>query len=333
MGKEKYTARVITETGIMFALVFLILLITAHVPILSDVGMFILPIPITILYIRYNRGIALIAVIMSMILTSLFYNPIPALVSGIAYGFTGISLGYCIKNKKSSQVAILIVGAAATISNIIRLIIYAFLINKQGIVGYIDYIVQELKRAFIESREMYINLNAPQEAINTVNEFIKYITVENLLILMPIVFIVSSLIQAYINYFITEKTLKRLRYEVKEIVPSSRIYIPNRFVALLIIIECLGIILNSKGIRGASYAVGIGHLIVLFTLSLDGMAYLIYILRERVKLSKGITAIILVIGLFTPIFSNVFFVLGLMDILLNLRKLDPNPIRIIKSRE
>ncbi|QGU96737.1 DUF2232 domain-containing protein [Clostridium bovifaecis] len=333
MVKKRYTARIITETGIMFALVFLILLITAHVPILSDIGMFILPIPITILYIRYNRGISLIAVIMSMLLTSLFYNPISALVSGIAYGFTGISLGYCIKNKKNSQVAIIIVGAAATISNIIRLIIYAFFINKQGIVGYIDYIVQELKRAFIESREMYINLNAPQEAINTVNEFIKYITVENLLILMPIVFIISSLIQAYINYFITEKTLKRLRYEVKEIVPFSKIYMPNRFVALLIIIECLGIILNSKGIKGASYMVGIGHLIVLFVLSFDGMAYLIYILREKVKMSKGITAIILIIALFTPIFSNVFFVLGLMDILLNLRKLDPNPIRIVKSRE
>ncbi|KYH28050.1 MULTISPECIES: DUF2232 domain-containing protein [Clostridium] len=333
MKKEKYTAKVITETAIMFALVFLILLITAYVPILSDIGMFVLPIPITLLYIRHNTGIALIAVIMSIVLASLFYNPISALASGISYGFTGIALGYCIKNKKNSQVSILIVGAAGIVSNIIRFMIYAILVNKKGLIEYINLTVDELKRVFVESRNIYISMNAPQEAINAINRFIDYLTVQNLIIIIPIALIISSLIQAYINYFITQKTLKKLRYEVPDLVPFTRIYIPNRFLAVLIIIECLGIILNSRDVKWAFYAVGIGHLIVSFVLSLDGMAYLAYILRERAKIPKGVIAIILIIGIFTPIFSSVFSILGLMDIMLNLRKLDPNPIRVIKPRE
>ncbi|MFU0824521.1 DUF2232 domain-containing protein [Clostridium sp.] len=333
MKKEKYTAKVITETAIMFALVFLILLITAYVPILSDVGMFILPIPITLLYVRHDTGIALIAVIMSMVLAAIFYNPISALVSGISYGFTGISLGYCIKNKKSSQAAILIVGAANIISNIIKFMIYAFLVNKKGLVEYINLTVEELKGAFVESRNIYISMNAPQEAINSINQFIDYLTVENLIIIIPIALIISSLIQAYINYFLTQKTLKKLRYEIPPLVSFTRIYIPNRFLAVLIIIECLGIILNSRDVSWAVYAVGIGHLIISFVLSLDGMAYLAYILRERAKLPKGVIIIMFIIGIFTPIFSSAFSILGLMDIILNLRKLDPNPIRVIKPRE
>lgn len=333
MNKDKYTAKTIAETGIMFALIFLIVLLTANIPILSDIGVFILPIPITILYIKYDVKISLIAVIMSMILTAIFYDPISALVSAVTYGFVGVSLGYCIKNKMSSMLSTLITAVAAIISNIIKICIYILLMNAGGFIGYVKAIVEELKSALETSRQLYITSNASKEAIDLINEYINNITVKNVLILLPVVLILSSLIQAYINYYITEKTLRRLKYDVNESVPFSEIYIPNRFLALSIGIECLAIILNTKGVSGTTYVVKILQLIIYLVLTIDGISYTAYFLRNIIKLSKKASAFLIIIAIFMPVLSSIFVGIGLIDILFNMRKLDPNPIRIIKSRK
>jgi uncharacterized protein YybS (DUF2232 family) len=144
--------------------------------------------------------------------------------------------------------------------------------------------------------------------------------------------IISSAINAYLNYLITEKVLKRLNYKVKEIIPFSSIYIPNKFAALLIIILCIGIIMDSRGINTGSYMASIASIAVEVIFILSGVAHLAYLLREKAKITKGLTAIILIVLLFIPIFINSFVLLGLVDIIFNLRRLDPNPIRIIKSR-
>lgn len=333
MNKKDYSPKVIVETAMMFAIIFLIIMMTSVIPTFSYVGMFILPIPIVLLYIRHNCKIAVVAVIISMLLTSFLYNPISALVSGIMYGLTGLSLGYCIKSGKKSSFSIIIVSISIIIVDIIRFIIYSVLINKQGIREYINLFVKQFKEPFIEVKNMYVETNVPQETIEILDKLINYITIENIIIMIPIVIITSSVIQAYVNYLITQKVLKRMNYKVKEIVPFSRIYVPNRFLALLIIIACIGTILSSKGIRGTYYLSVIGQMIVVLTLCIDGMSYFTYFLRKRLKISKGITALIIMVFLFIPIFSNVYLIMGFMDILLNLRKLDKNPIKKIKPRE
>lgn len=333
MNKKDYSPKVIVETAMMFAIIFLIIMMTSVIPTFSYVGMFILPIPIVLLYIRHDYKIAVVAVIMSMVLTSFLYNPISALVSGIMYGLTGLGLGYCIKNGKKSSFSIIIVSISIIIGDIIQFIIYSLFINNQGIGEYIKLLVRQFKEPFVEVKNMYVESNVSQETIETLNKFIDYITVENIIIMIPVVIITSSVIQAYVNYLITQKVLKRMNYKVKEIVPFSKIYISNRFLALLIIITCIGTILNSKGVSGTYYVSVIGQMIVVLTLCLDGMSYFTCFLRERLKISKGITILIIIVFLFIPIFSDIYLIMGFMDILLNLRKLDENPIKKFKPRE
>ncbi|MEA4826700.1 MAG: YybS family protein [Clostridium sp.] len=333
MQNKNYTAKVIAEIGIMFAITLIIIMATAYIPVISDLGMFILPIPITIIYIKNNYKIALITVIMSIIVTAFTYNPISGLTSGIIYGVVGISLGYCIKNKKNSGVTIIIVAIAAVLGNISRFIIYAKVMSNKGIKEYLNLIVNQFKQSLEASKDLYIQVNAPKEAIDYLDQFISYINIETLLVVIPMIFIISSLIQSYVSYLITHKILKRLKYEVKDIIPFSRVYIPNKLEALLIIIAAVGIILNSKGINKASYMFTIANFLVTLTLTLDGMAYCAYLLREKAKASRGVTFLILIVMLFVPIFSNLYSLFGLMDIILNSRKLDPDPIRKIKSRE
>lgn len=333
MEGSKYSAKIIAKTGLMFAITFLIIITTSYIPIVSSVGVFILPIPITLLYIRHNYKIALIAVFMSMVLTALMVNPILALTASIVYGLTGIVLGYSIKKNKSSTVSIIMVAISSLIGNIITGMLYVMLILNKGIIGFLNELISQFLGQLDLVKEIYLEMNAPQDLIQGVEKFKEVITIENLVILLPISLIISNLIQAYLNYLITEKVLKRLNYQVKDIIPFSRIYIPNKFAALLIIIQCLGIIAYSRGINIGNYISIIGGLAVQVTCTLSGIVYFAYLLRERAKLPKGLTALILIILVFIPLFMNAFVLLGLIDIIFNLRGLDPNPIRINKSRE
>jgi len=333
MEESKYSSKVIAETGLMFTIIFLIVIMTSYIPVLSSLGMFILPIPITVLYIKHGYKIALISVVMSIILTSFILDPITAVTSGITYGIIGNALGYSIKNNKSSTISIITVAIASAVGNIVTFMIYAALILNKSIIAAINLFINEFREQTDLVKEIYISMNASPEIIQVVEQFKEAITLKNVVIFLPMYLIVLGLVTGYLNYLITEKILKRLNFEVREIIPFSRIYIPNKFAALLIIIQCIGIILYSREIGIGEYMATIGAIAVQGVFILSGMAHFAYLLIERAKMRKKLASIILVILSFIPMFLNAFSILGLMDIIFNLRKLDPNPIRIIKSRK
>lgn len=333
MQKNNYNANKIVETGIMISITFVIIAMTAYVPILLELGMFILPIPATLIYIRHDFKLAFITVVLSITLTAFLYNPISAIVSGVVYGFAALSLGYYIKNNKSSSETIVAVRIATAIGKIIKFLIYAIFVSKSGIVQYLNVMVKQLHESLDAYKNMYIKMNAPKEAIEYIDSVSKYVNLEMLILILTLTFIIGGLIQAYISYFIIQKILFRLNYVIEEIIPFSRVYIPNKIEALLIITACIGIILNAKGFTKYSYAFSIVNALIIFTLNLNGMAYLVYLLKEKGKLPKGIIIITVLLILFIPALSDLYLVFGITDIIFNLRKLDPNPIRKVKSRE
>jgi uncharacterized protein YybS (DUF2232 family) len=90
MQKRMYNTKALIEGSLTTALIVVIMLINIYVPIFFIFVNFILPIPITVLYIRQDYKIALISVIASDILISMFYNPIAALSLIVLIGLTGI---------------------------------------------------------------------------------------------------------------------------------------------------------------------------------------------------------------------------------------------------
>lgn len=333
MKRQSYSPKAIAETGIMFVIIMLIMLITTTIPALTFIGMFILPIPIILLYTRYNFKVAFTAIIMSIIVMSLFFGPVTALASGISYGLTGCAFGYCIRNKKKNTVLLTIVSGSILIGNIITYLIYALFIGKQGIVNTLNYSIEKIRQCYIDINAIYVGQNGSPDVANTINQLIDLINLKNVLIVLPIVLIINSLIQGYINHIITYKILVRLKIEMKKPIPVSEFYVSNRIIALSIIITCLGVILKSRGIMWAGYLRYIFEYISIMLVTFDGISYLTYMLRRKYKKSKGLTIIILIIGFVIPLFQQLYLVLGSADILLNLRGLDPDPIRKVKSRE
>ncbi|AEB74703.1 hypothetical protein ADU80_04675 [Clostridium botulinum] len=333
MQKQIYSPKAIVETGMMFALITLIIIMTTKIPVLSFMGMFILPIPIIVIYVRYNYKFAFITTVMSIILTSFLYGLMPAFISGVAYGLTGCTFGYCIKNHKKSSATLILVSISIFIGNISTYLIYALFVGKAGILNTLNNSINIIRKYYIDMRNIYIQQSGTESIVNKINDMIQVITIRNMLIILPMVLILYSFIQGYISYLITRNILKKLRYKVEKMVPFSEMYISNRIIAVTIIISCLGIILNGKEIPFADDVSSAFQILAMMLILFDGMTSVTYFLRRKYKKSKGFTFFILIIGLIVPMFQDVYLIIGLLDIILNLRRLDPDPIRKIKSRE
>ena len=59
MQNRIYNTKAVIEAGLISALIVVIMLINVYVPIFSIFGMFILPVPVTVLYIRHNYKVTL----------------------------------------------------------------------------------------------------------------------------------------------------------------------------------------------------------------------------------------------------------------------------------
>lgn len=333
MKGKSFNNKSVLEIILSIIIVVLVLVNTMYLPSLAVLFMCIFTIPITAIYVLRGYKSILSILVIGAFLVSLNYMSLIPLFYAFSYGIVGISLGYCIKKKKKNSASIITTAIFIAISNISQFMVYSIFIYKKTISSSINDIVYGIKKSFTMTRDTYVALNAPNEFIDGVNEIIKLITIQKLIVILPMIILANSIIQAYINYYFTSKVLQKLDCKVDNITKFTRIYIPNLLVAFLIIAFCLGIIINSKGISIGNYISEVTGYILKFLITLNGIAFFAYILRNKLKLSKIISVIILLVGLIMPIFTDIYLVSGIMDVILNLRELDPNPIRKIKKRE
>ncbi|WMJ80092.1 DUF2232 domain-containing protein [Clostridium sp. MB40-C1] len=333
MKGKSFNNKAVLEIILSIIVIYLVLVNTMYLPSLAVVFMCIFTIPITAIYILRGYKDTLLILVTGAFLVSLSYMKLIPLFYAFSYGIVGVSLGHCIKKKKKNSVSIIITAIFIAISNIIQFIVYSIFVYKKTISSSINDIVDGIKKSFTITKDTYVALNAPSEFIDGLNEIIKLITIQKLVVILPMIILANSLIQAYINYYFTSKVLQKLDCEIDDITKFTRIYIPNLLVAFLIIAFCMGIIINSKGISVGNYISEITGYILKFLITLNGITFFAYILRNKLKLSRVVSIIILLVGLIMPIFADIYIVSGIMDIILNLRELDPNPIRKVKKRE
>ena len=141
MENKNYSTNAIVEASLISVIISVIMIVTGYLPIVSFIGTLILPIPVAILYIRHNNKITITAIFLSIILTSLVYNPIMAIYSAITYSIIGIALGYCVKKNKRSSITLLFLAIGSAISNILTIAFSLLFIAKVSFVEFISKFV------------------------------------------------------------------------------------------------------------------------------------------------------------------------------------------------
>lgn len=322
MQNRIYNTRAVIEAGLISALVVVIMLLNVYVPIFSTLGTFILPVPITVLYIRHNHKVTIGAVVVSAILIGMLYNPLSALTSSILFGATGVTLGYCIKSNKKVSTTIVLLAAVLAMAITINFTIYANFIDKTGVIGFINRNIKLMQESFSMSKEIYSKMGVSSEQFAPIEKSFELITTDFILKLIPAFLVIGSFTLAYINYFITKSILKRLKYNVREGNSFSTIYINTRIGTIVVLFLIVGLLLGKRNIAAGEYITNSSQVIFQLMLLLDGASLAIYYLRNRFNMSKAVILLILIFTVSSQI-SMIYVYAGLADMLFDFRKLDP----------
>lgn len=322
--ENKNSTRSIVEAGLMSAMVLVLMLLNAYVPVLGYMGLFILPLPITMLVVRQNLKVASISVVASAILISFILNPITAVGTLLRYGLAGLTLGYCIKSNKNAVVSIAIQSVAIIIGTIIDASLYIYLTLNSTLYKVAEMNVNMMKEAIETSKNLYKSIGVDIQS-NPLFKAMEVFNVDMLFLMIPAILIMSAFMMSYINYVITKQIFKKMKIELAALPKFNYWYFDNRLTAVIIIIACLGIILGTSGVKAGEYITATAIFVLQMIFLIIGVSVLTFFLRDRFKVPK---ALLVVIILFTiGSFGYFYAILGFTDSIMDMRGLDPNSIK------
>lgn len=330
MQNRVYNTKAIVEAGLISGIIVILMLITGYVPVISVVGTLMLPVPVTLLYIRHGYKVAITAIVVSTILTAMMFNPVTALLSALSFGLIGMTLGYCIKKETKASTTILLLSLVSLVVSILTIVLTIALIEKTTFTSFITKSISDMNTAMKMSSDMikgmYKNIGMTQDQLKQIDMLTSMFTVENIMRLLGAGFIVQAFMSAYVNYVFSKAILKRFKYEMKPMTPFSRLYLDSRVGVAILLPVLIGIILMKKNIPAGEYIFYSAQYIMMAVFLITGISVVVYFLKNKFNLQKPIIILIIVFTVLNPLFSQIFFYVGLIDMVMDFRKINPNRI-------
>lgn len=330
MPNKDHNINSLKEVSIILAVIIVIMLITGYVPFLNIIGILVLPVAYTILYLRHNIKMTLIALIVSILLSTMIIGPYQAIASAITCAPIGIALGYCIKKDISVFKTLQITTLISALSFIVSSAVFLLFIQKTGLIEFTNNYISMFKEQMEHAKALYLQLGVPQEKLSQFDLVKDMLNFKIVFSVMPTALLLYSILASCINYVITRSILIKLRIKIKEFIPFSRVYLSNLTGAFLIGMICIGIIIKTRGIEAGDYIYIIFISVAQLLFMINGMASIAYYLREKRKKSKEFVFLILFFSILFRL-SIIYMYIGSIEMFFDFRKLDPHSLNRKKS--
>ncbi|HSN57955.1 MAG TPA: DUF2232 domain-containing protein, partial [Clostridiaceae bacterium] len=112
-------------------------------------------------------------------------------------------------------------------------------------------------------------------------------------------------------------------YEIKPIPPVSELYISNRAGTFILMFAVIVAIMNKYGIAGGQNIAGASMLLIQMVLTVEGVTLAAYYLRRKIKMSRLLAFLVILLTVSSAGFIMVYIMMGLLDMIFDFRKLDP----------
>lgn len=316
--EEKNKSKSLVEAGIMVTII-LVFMILSNFPLIGNIIGFIIPIPIALLYLKYGLKISITSIVASGILVSLFMGPISGIQVAISSGIVGLVLGLCVKRKFSGIKSLVCLIAVNTFSIFSEL---ALLFSALTGITFKDY-VDELVKVFNETAKLSEQMMGGSQA-NPMVEVMKSVDSNFIISMMPIVLVTAIIIRAFLNYTIGKYFINKLGFKLNSLPPFSKWYFNPILIALVVVINIIVTFLVSRGIIN-NKGLYILSLNMLFTmLIIQGLAVAANFLKYKLKFSNFFVVFLSI--LMVSSMPQLFGVLGLIDVLFDIRGVDKNSL-------
>ncbi|HPY56842.1 MAG TPA: DUF2232 domain-containing protein, partial [Sedimentibacter sp.] len=299
-----------------------ILVIIAYLSSFITLLMFFYPTPAIILGKRKGLKYSLLSLIASDLIISMLLGLQTGLVFLILYTPLALALTYGVCRNEEANKTILFGSAAYMIS----FVLYILLLNYIMGINFIERIAEIYEQSFETTRGLFNNIPdqlRTEQIEQYINDIEKMAPMMNYIVtnVFPAVLIVASVVTSYINYMVASKFAVRFSINVKQHEGIAYFSFPRNFM-----ISMAGLLLLSFLLRLLNINVGIIQMnlfiIVFMAMLLQGVAVLKFFV-DKSKMGKFARNLLLVfIVLMSINFSIAYAVIGLIDLTVNLRKIN-----------
>ena len=304
-----------TTAGCFAAIMLILALLSTYLPFFSFIGYFIMPIPMTILLVKYGLRQAILLGITAGILMGIFIDPLTAIIQIATFGAVGIALGAGFKEKWPP--AKLLMGVtAALIGTAIGLAALMYGVMDVNIVAALgdvfDTLMQETMEQYKNSGMSELQLAETKAQLEEVRRLLPT--------MLPMFMCLAMAIIAYVNVKVSQFFLQRLGFDVRPFLPIRYWEMPRGVIYLYILALVMKYWGTTRSIEWLNI-IGLNlNQMAFFFICIQGLAFLFYFLDRRFHISTGLQAVIIALFFVMPVFSYAAFIMGLIDMLANIRK-------------
>lgn len=318
-NNKSYDTKRLTTCTLITTILAIMVLINVYVPMFFV----FLPIPIVILFLRYDLKASIMSSIVSVIIISMMGQPIYALTSIIMNFIVGITLGYCIKNKKKFYFTLTLLAIVFIVAMMINLGIYTKLIMNMDLHSFINYTISNLNDVSKNVIQFYKSMGMKEEQLQVLTNAMNMANSKVFLLMMPGMIIVSAFIMSYLNYIITLVIIKKLRYNVNLEVPRvTHIAIDIKVATIVSILLLLGSLLSKKSIIGGTYVYITSKVILQYICLIQGVVVVAFYLINKFRVPRNFSILIIILTGFSAL-GNLYLAIGFLDLIFDFRKIKP----------
>lgn len=317
MNRNSKTSN-ITESAMITGILVIIAYLSSFITLL----MFFYPTPAIILGKRKGLKYSILALIASDLIISMLLGVQTGLVFLILYTPLAVALTYGICRDEDANKTILFGTAAYMISFVLYILFLNFIMD----INFIERVAEMYDQSFEMTRGLFDNI---PDQLRT-EQFEQYISdIEKIAPMMnyivtsvfPAVLIAASVITSYINYIVASKFAVRFSINVKQHEGIGYFSFPRNFMISMAGLLLLSFLLGLFNINVEIIQLNL-FIIVFIAMLLQGVAVLKFLI-DKSKMSKFARNLIFVIIILMSIsFSIIYAIIGLVDLTIDLRKIN-----------
>lgn len=302
----------LTEGAILLAIFAILLVITLYVPVLGTVAHFFLALPFMMFATKNKRKDA-VAFLIASLLLSLMVGTILALPLTLGYGLTGIIMGDFIRNGKSRNIVFIAGSIVFMLNLVVQYIITVVLFN----LDVIEESIQLLRSSIEQASKIVSNLGLLQESNEVMIQQLNA-AVDLLQILTPSLFVLASFLAVFIVQLVSFPVLKRFGVKVAGGKPFRDLKLPRNILYLFLIALLASLIFQPESGSYLHLALSNISYILQLVIIVQGLSFIWYISYQK-QWPKAVPILILIALMLMPMVLYIVWILGIMDLGLDLR--------------
>ncbi|MCG8484281.1 MAG: YybS family protein [Clostridia bacterium] len=303
----------LVEAAVLTAVICVLAIAGMYIPLLGMV-LFIVPTPLIILGKKYGVKYSFLSLVASSLVIMSFSSPAIALFVVAFPGVMAVVIGIFMHKKRKHAVVI----AAGTITSIIATVLSISLATQLMGISFVENIQEMLKQSADIQEYMFSLTNADKETIEKSNKMMNEMQ-ELVLFMIPSAIIVSAFISSVINYFLSLSILRRTGYSIEPVTPFKYFRLSRNTMNGLLVIMVLSLIVVQLNIVDQDTLMANLFFLYQLVFIIQGLAVLVYYLSYY-KINKIFMVLIGVFLAMSRVGMNLLFVVGIIDMFLDLRK-------------